>query len=105
MLETVTEVVGMAGAVQELQPGQAMIGFMKPDGTLIGPLVDAADKVLGDHGVLADMYMVRGGIKAGTVIPITVGKDSSGQLGAYGSGTFDVRLTPAQKALALRNVK
>ena len=96
-----TEIVGMAGPVQTLERGQIMIGFMKQDGSLVGPLVDI--RSIG-HDALADMYAIRGAIKAGAVIPITVSKSMAGNVNAFGSGTFGNRLTPSQKAIAPLNV-
>ncbi len=67
-----------------LSPGETMIGFMRPDGTLVGSL--AHPRV--GHDLLASQLGLAGAANRGDVIAFTVGKSSSGEIRGFGSGTF-----------------
>jgi len=75
----------MSRAVRELKPGEVVIGFMTRYGKQIG---DFADPAVG-HDVLADRTPdLRSQLKSGQAIGITVGKNSVGEIFAFGSGVF-----------------
>jgi hypothetical protein len=75
----------MSQAVRKLTPGAVVIGFVRPNGDLIGELVDAS------IGHDAHSYAIPGLpslLASGHAIAITIGKTASGAIKVFGSGAF-----------------
>ncbi|HVW38957.1 MAG TPA: hypothetical protein VHB99_16695 [Pirellulales bacterium] len=70
---------------RKLQPGETVIGFMTQDGKLIG---EFGEPSLG-HDAMSYLYPgLRGMLKSGQAIAITLGKTLNGAIRAFGSGAF-----------------
>lgn len=96
----------MGKARRKLAPGETIIGFIRPDGTLIGQF--ARPRV--GHDALADNYPgLRSDLNAGRAIAITIGNRSDGIIEVFGSGYFPppggVPLSAHLKSLAARLVE
>lgn len=93
-------------ARRKLSVGEFVIGFMRPDGRLIGRF---AHPRLG-HDALADKHPgLRSDLGHGRAIAITIGKHTDGTIHVFGSGHFPppggVPLSAQMKALAARLVE
>ena len=75
----------MPQAVRKLTPGEVVIGFVRPDGSLIGDLADAA---VGHDNHSYSVSGLRAQLAAGQAIAVTVGKSAAGVIQVFGSGAF-----------------
>ena len=75
----------MPKAVRKLTPGDVVIGFIRPDGELIGHLVDAA---IGHDVHSYTIPGLRSKLATGQAIAVTIGKTTSGVIKVFGSGAF-----------------
>jgi hypothetical protein len=91
----------MTAGIRILQPGETVIGFMTPDGKLIGQF---ADPGIG-HDVLSYTNPnLRANLQSGQAIAITIGKANDGSIWAFGSGAFPPPggvMTEAMRKLAV----
>jgi len=96
----------MSQAVRKLTPGEVVIGFINPNGELVGELVDVA---VGHEAHSYSVSGLRARLSSGRVIAVTIGKSSSGEIRVFGSGMFPPpgggRLNPALCELASRLVE
>lgn len=75
----------MAVTRRKLNPGETVIGFVRPDGSLIGQFADPAV----GHQSLAFRYPgLLTKLKTGHAIAITIGKRPDGTIMVFGSGHF-----------------
>lgn len=96
----------MATARRKLNPGETVIGFVRPDGSLIGLLSDPS---IG-HDALSYSYPgLRAQLNGGQAIAITIGKGLEGTIRVFGSGCFPppggVPLSESFKALVAKLVE
>ena len=75
----------MSQAVRKLSPGEVVIGFIHPEGTLIGELVDAQ---IGHEELSYRAESLRSKLASGLAIAITIGKRDDGTVKVLGSGAF-----------------
>jgi hypothetical protein len=100
-------VIGSVPAVRrKLSAGEFVIGFMRPNGSLIGHF---APLRMG-HDAIADSYPgLRSELRLGRAIAITIGKHADGTIHVFGSGHFPppagVPLSAQLKALAAQLVE
>ena len=72
-------------AIQKLAPGETLIGFMRPDGSLIGQFSEPS---IG-HDALSYAYPgLRPLLASDQAIAITIGKRQDGTIVVFGSGCF-----------------
>lgn len=75
----------MAAARRKLNPGEIVIGFVRPNGRLIGQF---ADPNIG-HEAWSDQYPgLRSKLKAGQAIAVSIGKRTDGRIQVFASGHF-----------------
>ena len=75
----------MSQAARKLTPGEVVIGFIQPDGKLIGELVDAG---IGHDAHSYTLPGLRSQLASGQAIAVTIGKTASGAIRVFGSGAF-----------------
>jgi hypothetical protein len=75
----------MSQAVRKLTPGEVVIEFVRPNGDLIGELVDAS---VGHDAHSYTIPGLRSLLASGHAIAITIGKTASGAIKVFGSGAF-----------------
>jgi hypothetical protein len=96
----------MAAAVRKLVPGEVIIAFVRPDGTLIG---DFADPSLGHDTLSYSVPSLRGKLATGHAIAITLAKTQDGKIKVFGSGAFPPPegglLSPALRELCSKLVE
>lgn len=75
----------MAVARHKLNPGETVIGFVRPDGSLIGQFADPA---IGHQALAACYSGLTSQLNAGQAIAITIGKRLDDRIVVFGSGCF-----------------
>jgi len=75
----------MSQAVRKLTPGEVVIGFIGPNGELIGELVDAS---IGHDTHSYTVPGLRSQLASGHATAVTIGKTSGGAIKVFGSGAF-----------------
>jgi hypothetical protein len=75
----------MPPAARKLSPGEVVIGFVEPDGTLIGELASAA---VGHDAHSYSVPGLRSRLASGQAIAVTIAKSMSGEIRVFGSGAF-----------------
>jgi hypothetical protein len=75
----------MSQAVRKLAPGEVVIGFIRPDGTLIGEWADAS---IGHDAHSYTVAGLRSQLAGGQAIAVTIGKSAAGKIRVFGSGAF-----------------
>ena len=75
----------MAKARRKLDPGEIVIGFVRPNGRLFGQF---ANPSIG-HEALSDRYPgLRSKLMAGQAIAVSIGKRTDGRIQVFASGHF-----------------
>lgn len=75
----------MSQAVRKLTPGEVVIGFIRPDGSLIGELVSVA---ISHEAHSYSVSGLRDKLITGQAIAVTIGKTLKGEIQVFGSGMF-----------------
>jgi hypothetical protein len=71
--------------VRKLALGEVIIGFMTPDGKLIGEFAEAR---VGHEALSLRTEGLRAKLASGQAVAITLGKSATGAITVFGSGAF-----------------
>jgi len=84
----------MPPSVRKLAPEEVVIGFISPNGELIGELVDFS---IGHEAHSYTVFGLRSKLATGHAIGITIGKSRTGDIKVIGSAAF---LPPGGRVLS-----